>query len=103
MRKHLLGLILVSIPLQLLGAEPPDAQAREATALINAARQSGEEGYFYRVEAQYRGALRIIERISGGVSSCARAHSGDGLIALLEPAATGSDGSCADGATSLIR
>ena len=55
MRKHLLGLILVSIPLQLLGAEPPDAQAREAIALINAARQSGEEGYFYRAERSIAG------------------------------------------------
>lgn len=68
MRGRLLGLLLVSIPLRVMGAEPPDTQAREAIALINAARQNRTDGYFYRAEAQYHRALVIVERISGAQS-----------------------------------
>jgi len=68
MRGRLLGLLLVSISLRVMGAEPPDMQAREAIALINAARQNRTDGYFYRAEAQYRRALAIMEQVSGAQS-----------------------------------
>jgi tetratricopeptide (TPR) repeat protein len=68
MRGRLLGLLLVSMPSGMMGAEPPDMQARAAIALINAARQNRTNGYYYRAEAQYRRALAIVEQISGAQS-----------------------------------
>jgi tetratricopeptide (TPR) repeat protein len=68
MRGRLLGLLLVSIPLNAMGAEPLDMQAREAITLIEDARQNRTDGYFYRAEVQCRQALAIVERISGAQS-----------------------------------
>jgi tetratricopeptide (TPR) repeat protein len=68
MRGRVLGLLLFSIPLGILGAELPETQAREAIALIVQARQNRMEGYLYRAEAQYRRALAIVEQISGAES-----------------------------------
>ena len=65
MRGRLLGLLLVSIPLQAASAEPPGLQASEAIALIDNARQNRAQGYLYRAEAQYRRALAIVEQTSG--------------------------------------
>jgi tetratricopeptide (TPR) repeat protein len=68
MRGRLLGLLLVSIPLQAASAEPPGLQASEAIALIDNARQNRAQGYLYRAEAQYRRALAIVEQTSGAQS-----------------------------------
>lgn len=68
MRGRLLGLLWVSIPLNMMAAELPDMQANEAIALIENARQNRAEGYFYRAEAQYRRALAIVEQTSGAQS-----------------------------------
>ena len=61
----LLGLLLASIPLSMAGAGVPDMPAREAITLIENAKLNRSEGYFYRAEAQYRGALAIVEQMSG--------------------------------------
>jgi len=68
MRGRLLGVLLISIPLSMAGAELTAIQASEAIALIHHARQNRTEGYFYRAEAQYRRALAILEETSGGGS-----------------------------------
>jgi tetratricopeptide (TPR) repeat protein len=69
MRGSVLGMLLISIPLGVLGAELPESQAREAIRLINQARQNRTDGYFYRAEAKYLRALGIVERISGAESA----------------------------------
>lgn len=68
MNGRLLGLLLFSIPVTILAAEPPDIRVRDAIALINNARQNRAEGYFYRSEAQYRRALAIVEQTYGAQS-----------------------------------
>jgi tetratricopeptide (TPR) repeat protein len=69
MRGRLLGVLLASMPIGMLGAEPAGMQASEAIDLIVSARQNRTEGYFYRAEAQYRRALAIVEQTYGAGSA----------------------------------